>query len=63
MKPVKRSDLIEALLRAFECSDALAVRFGIQGDVGTGLGDAADAPPLRKLRILLVETAPRIASS
>jgi two-component system sensor histidine kinase/response regulator len=60
MKPVKRSELIDALLRAFERSGALASASGPQHRAGAGSGDAADSDlaPLPKLRILLVEDSP-----
>jgi signal transduction histidine kinase/DNA-binding response OmpR family regulator len=55
MKPVKRSELIGALLRAFERSGALTSAPGAQTGADGEPGDAADASTLPKLRILLVE--------
>jgi two-component system sensor histidine kinase/response regulator len=55
MKPVKRSELIDALLRAFERSGALASAPGAQISAGAETGEADAAAPLPKLRILLVE--------
>jgi len=59
MKPVKRSELIDALLRAFERSGALASAPGRQPHAGAAPGDGANAlATLPKLRILLVEDSP-----
>jgi len=55
MKPVMRSELNDALLRAFERSGALASAPEAQGETDGDTGDQADALRLPKLRILLVE--------